>query len=281
MDEEKKYCYRYPHPAVTTDCVILTFHERQLKILLIKRGLAPFKGMWALPGGFIHIDESAEEGARRELEEETGLKCERVEQFHAFSDPDRDPRERVITIAFFALVKWENVVGGDDASEARWWVLDELPLLAFDHEKIVEAAIRHIRRLIRFEPIGFDLLSSYFSMADLQSVYEAISGCELDRRNFSKKMKHLGVLTPMEEVPQSCRSSQCIPEPQPECYCCESSECFDSNFDMDCKSMPAPAYSESTIDSTKKKNRKKTLKNLFQLNRKRYREIKDNEMFDF
>ena len=191
------FTYKYPHPAVTTDCVILTFHEDKLKILLIRRGIEPYKGQWALPGGFLRMDESAEEGAYRELQEETGVTGCRIKQFHTFSAPDRDPRERVITIAFYALMKWQKATGADDAEFADWIPVDRLPPLAFDHHDIIRQAMEAIRRDIFFEPVGFDLLNDIFSMPELQKVYEAILGREFDRRNFAKKMKHLNIL---EEV---------------------------------------------------------------------------------
>lgn len=188
------YTYRYPHPAVTTDCVIFTFHEDQLKVLLIRRGIEPFKGQWALPGGFMRIDESAEECAHRELREETGVTGCPIKQFHTFSRPDRDPRERVLTIAFYALVKWQEAKGADDAEFADWIPLDKLPDLAFDHAEIIQGALEAIRRDLFFEPVGFNLLNDLFSMPQLQTVYEAILKKSFDRRNFAKKMKHLGIL---------------------------------------------------------------------------------------
>ena len=130
-NEELKYHYKYPHPSVTTDCVIFGFDGLEMKILLIQRGGEPHKGKWAFPGGFLNMDESAEQGALRELEEETGMKNAYIRQFHAFSAPDRDPRERVITIAYYALVRIQEVKGGDDAADARWFALDEIPELAF------------------------------------------------------------------------------------------------------------------------------------------------------
>lgn len=191
---DELYSYRYPHPAVTTDCVIITFHEGMLKILLIRRGIEPFKGEWALPGGFLRMDESAEECAHRELREETGVTGCPIKQFHTFSRPDRDPRERVVTIAFYALVKWQEAVGADDAEYADWVPLSKLPPLAFDHAEIIRKAMETIRRDIFFEPVAFNLLNDLFSMPQLQTIYEAILGKRFDRRNFAKKMKHVGIL---------------------------------------------------------------------------------------
>ena len=194
------YTYKYPHPAVTTDCVIFGFDGTKLKILLIERGLEPYKGRWAFPGGFIKMEESAEEGALRELQEETGLTGAYIEQFHAFSDPDRDPRERVITIAYYALVRIQEVKGGDDAARAKWFPLDEVPQLAFDHDRILRDAVKELKERIHFEPIGFELLPEKFTMKDLQMLYEAILGVKFDRRNFSKKMMHYELLTQLDET---------------------------------------------------------------------------------
>jgi 8-oxo-dGTP diphosphatase len=198
--EENKYCYRYPHPAVTTDCVIFGFDGERLQVLLIERGIEPYKGRWAFPGGFLKMDETAEEGARRELKEETGLDSAYMEQFHTFSTPERDPRERVITIAYYALVKIQEVKGGDDAASARWFPLDEIPSLAFDHDYILRMATQRLREQIHFQPIGFELLPEKFTLKELQLLYEAILGINFDRRNFSKKMMHLESLTDLEET---------------------------------------------------------------------------------
>lgn len=198
--EENKYCYRYPHPAVTTDCVIFGFDGERLQVLLIERGIEPYKGKWAFPGGFLKMDETAEEGARRELKEETGLDGAYMEQFHTFSAPERDPRERVITIACYALVKIQEVKGGDDAASARWFPLDDIPSLAFDHDYILRMATQRLREQIHFQPIGFELLPEKFTLKELQLLYEAILGINFDRRNFSKKMMHLEILTDLEET---------------------------------------------------------------------------------
>ena len=169
--EEKKYCYKYPHPAVTTDCVIFGFDGSELQVLLIERGIEPFKGKWAFPGGFLNMDETAGEGAMRELKEETGLENAYIEQFNTYSEPGRDPRERVITIAHYALVRIQEVKGGDDAAKAQWFPIDEVPQLAFDHDKILRDAMRKLRERIHFEPIGFELLPEKFTMRELQILY--------------------------------------------------------------------------------------------------------------
>ena len=198
--EENKYCYKYPHPAVTTDCVIFGFNGERLQVLLIERGIEPFKGRWAFPGGFLKMNETAEEGTLRELKEETGLESAYIEQLHTFSAPNRDPRERVITIAYYALVKIQEVKGGDDAASAKWFPLDEIPPLAFDHDYILRMATQKLREQIHFQPIGFELLPEKFTIRELQSLYEAILGINFDRRNFAKKMLHLEILTELDET---------------------------------------------------------------------------------
>jgi 8-oxo-dGTP diphosphatase len=203
FSDSNEYCYRYPHPAVTTDCVIFGFDGIRLKVLLIQRGLDPFKGQWAFPGGFLQMDETAEEGAARELHEETGMTGAFIEQLQAFSSVKRDPRERVITIAFYALVKISEVRGGDDAAQARWFDIDNVPSLAFDHDMILRVATARLKEKIHFEPIGFELLPSIFTMTELQNLYEAILGVKFDRRNFYKKIISLRLLIP--ETPEGER----------------------------------------------------------------------------
>ena len=198
--EELQYHYKYPHPSVTTDCVIFGFDGTKLNVLLIERGIEPFKGRWAFPGGFLRMDEPAESGALRELREETGLKAAYIKQFHTFSDPNRDPRERVLTIAYYALVRMEEVKGGDDAASAAWFPLDEVPSLAFDHDLILRTALNELRRQIHFEPVGFELLPEKFTIKELQHLYEAILDVRFDRRNFYNKMRHLGILTQLDET---------------------------------------------------------------------------------
>ena len=198
--EDNKYCYKYPHPAVTTDCVICGFDGSELQVLLIERGIEPFKGKWAFPGGFLNMDETAGEGAMRELKEETGLENAYIEQFNTYSEPGRDPRERVITIAHYALVRIQEVKGGDDAAKAQWFPIDEVPQLAFDHDKILRDAMRKLRERIHFEPIGFELLPEKFTMRELQILYESILGVKFDRRNFAKKMMHYELLNQLDET---------------------------------------------------------------------------------
>ena len=190
----ENYTYNYPHPAVATDCVVLGFDGESLKVLLVERGVEPYKGAWALPGGFMRIDETAEQCARRELAEETGLDLSNLHQLGAFTAVHRDPRERVVSIAFYALARQRDVRGGNDAAKARWVEIDSLPPLAFDHDTILHEALLRLRRDIRFEPVGFGLLDESFTMPELQRLYEAILGRQFDRRNFNKKMLQAGVL---------------------------------------------------------------------------------------
>lgn len=191
---------------MTTDCVIFGFDGVSIKVLLVERGIEPYKGMWAFPGGFMKMDETAEECARRELEEETGLKSASVEQFHTFTSVNRDPRERVITVAHYALVRLSEVKGGDDAASAKWFSHDEIPSLAFDHDHILRLALKVLKERICFEPIGFELLPEVFTMTELQNLYEAILEVKFDRRNFYNKMLKLGILGEAEPRPKSAPS---------------------------------------------------------------------------
>ena len=196
------YTYKHPHPAVTTDCVIFGYDVTEgLSVLLVQRGLEPFQGHWAFPGGFMKIDEDADTGALRELLEETGLRPAAIEQFGTFTQVDRDPRERVITIAYFALVRKAEVQGGDDAAQARWFPVREVPPLAFDHDRILRVALGKLREKIHFEPVGFELLPEVFTMPQLQALYESILDVRFDRRNFAAKILKLGLLTEVGDRP--------------------------------------------------------------------------------
>lgn len=275
---EFPYQYKYGHMAVTTDCVIFTYEDWQLKVLLVRRGGEPFKGQWAFPGGFLRMDETAEEGARRELREETGLEPSAIGQLGVYSDVDRDPRERVITIAWYALVKPSKVVGGDDADEAAWFPVDSLPPLAFDHNKIFESAMERLRRDIHFQPVGFDLLDDEFTIPDLQRLYEAILGVKFDRRNFQRKILAAGILD--EAEPQEV-SYDAMMEPEP--VICEN------DLDGACPS-PAPRRFEDLFDRVDslpktactsgeprpRKGRQGRRGILFRLNRKKYEEMKED-----
>ena len=190
-----------PQPAlVTVDLVIFTIREGGLHVLLVERGIAPFVGRWALPGGFIR-NESLEEAAKRELEEETGVRDVYLEQLYTFGDLDRDPRGRVVTVAYYALIRSNGAppVGGTDAAKARWWPVSERPALAFDHDAILDYAVERLRAKLEYTTVGFQLLPRKFTLGQLQGVYEAILGRRLDKRNFRRKLGLLGVLTPLKE----------------------------------------------------------------------------------
>lgn len=217
--EELKYHYKYPRPCVTTDCVVFGFDGAKLNVLLIERGIEPYKGCWAFPGGFLNMDETALQGAKRELYEETGLKNAYIHQFHAFTEVNRDPRDRVITIAYYALVRISEVKAGDDAAKAEWFPLNKVPSLAFDHDKVLRVATQELRRQIHFEPIGFELLPEKFTMTQLQRLYEAILNVKFDRRNFCNKMLKIGILTQLEEtLPMSNKKEAFLYKFNPDSY---------------------------------------------------------------
>lgn len=197
-----EYKYKYPHPAVTVDCVVFGYCGDGLSVLLIERGIEPYKGEWALPGGFVKMDETVEQAARRELAEETNIKEIYLEQFHTFSDPDRDPRERVITVAFIGLVRPDevNVAAGDDAGNAMWFQENMLPPLAFDHRQIIRAAREYLSQRIKLEPVAFAMLNPQFAIDDLRRVYEAINGVTYDRRNFSRKLMQADMVEETDKV---------------------------------------------------------------------------------
>jgi len=180
--------YKYPHPALTTDIVIFTIRDKQLKLLLIMRGGEPCQGKCALPGGFIHLDEDLETGARRELAEETGISGVYLEQLYTFGAVKRDPRERVITVAYYALISSEKIVlqAATDAEAVGWFSMDDLPELAFDHQSIVDKAHQRLVAKLDYSTIAFQFMPSEFTLSELQEVYEIILREELDRRNFRK-----------------------------------------------------------------------------------------------
>ncbi|MFN3197238.1 MAG: NUDIX hydrolase [Bradymonadia bacterium] len=195
------YTYEYPRAALAVDCVVFGLDAAGLQVLLIERGLEPFKGQWALPGGFVRLDETLDEAARRELEEETGVKAVYLEQLYSFSGIERDPRERVISVAYYALVKLSDhaVHAATDANDAQWFAASELPDLAFDHDRIIDTALTRLRGKVRYQPVGFDLLPTKFTLTELQRLYEIILGRELDKRNFRKKINSMNLLEALDE----------------------------------------------------------------------------------
>ncbi|HRQ87372.1 MAG TPA: NUDIX domain-containing protein [Bacteroidia bacterium] len=194
------YTYEYPRPALTVDCVVFGFDGGDLQVLLIRRALEPFKDRWALPGGFVHLDETLDEAARRELEEETGLREVFLEQLHTFGAVDRDPRERVVSVAYYALVTPSAATAATDAAEADWFPVASVPPLAFDHADILAAALERLRDKLRREPVGFELLPAKFTLGQLQRLYEAVLGTALDKRNFRKKVLGYDLLVPLKET---------------------------------------------------------------------------------
>lgn len=195
------YTYEYPRPALTVDCIIFGLGENSLKVLLIQRTDEPFKGMWALPGGFVDINESIDEAARRELEEETGIKGLFMEQLYTFGDVNRDPRGRVVSVAYYALVNLSQyrVQAGSDARRAEWHEVSQVPPLAFDHKLIFETALKRLKGKVRYQPVGFELLPEKFALSQLQRVYELILNKELDKRNFRKKILGMDLLIELPE----------------------------------------------------------------------------------
>jgi 8-oxo-dGTP diphosphatase len=198
------YTYEYPRPALTLDCVVFGLDDNALQVLLIQRDLEPFAGSWALPGGFLRLDEQLEAGARRELAEEAGLHPPYLEQLCTIGTIGRDPRERVVTVAYFALVNIRDhaIRAATDARAAAWFAVDDLPTLAFDHEKIVATAHQRLRGKLSYCPIGFELLPPRFPLSQLQHVYETILERKLDRRNFRRKILSFGLVVETDEVQQ-------------------------------------------------------------------------------
>jgi 8-oxo-dGTP diphosphatase len=195
------YTYEYARPALSVDCVVFGLDDESLKVLLIERRFPPFDGRWAFPGGFVEIDETLEQAARRELQEETGIEMAYLEQLYTFGDVDRDPRERVVTVAWYALVKLRGyrVQAATDARQAAWFPVADHPPLAFDHERILAVACERLRGKVRYQPIGFELLPRKFTLRQLQHLYETILDRPLDKRNFRKKMLGMGLLKELDE----------------------------------------------------------------------------------
>ncbi|HSM56893.1 MAG TPA: NUDIX domain-containing protein [Candidatus Sulfomarinibacteraceae bacterium] len=186
----------YERPSVTVDVVIFSLIEDQLKVLLVKRKRWPFEGCWAIPGGFVNMDESLEDAAARELAEETGVRNVYMEQLYTFGEPDRDPRTRVITVAYFAIVPSDAVEheAGSDAAETGWFSVEDLPELAFDHDEILDYALTRLRYKLEYTMVGFELLPDVFTLSELQYAYELILGEPLDKRNFRRKILAADIL---------------------------------------------------------------------------------------
>jgi ADP-ribose pyrophosphatase YjhB (NUDIX family) len=196
------HTYEFARPALTVDVVVFALDDEDLQVMLIRRGLAPFAGQWALPGGFVRVEETLDEAASRELQEESGLEGIFLEQLYTFGAVDRDPRERVVTVAYYALVNLagHSVQASTDAVSAAWFPVGELPELAFDHARIVAAALSRLRGKLRYQPIGFELLPAKFTLSQLQRLYEIVLERPLDTRNFRKKILGMGLLIDLEET---------------------------------------------------------------------------------
>jgi len=196
------HTYEYPRPSLTVDAVVFGLDDEDLKVLLIQRDLPPFEGQWALPGGFVRIDETLEQAVKRELREETGLASVYLEQLFTFGDLDRDPRERTVTVAYYALVNLRDhrVQAATDARNAAWFAVEDVAKLAFDHVRILRRALERLRGKVRYQPIGFELLPDKFTLGQLQALYEKVLDRPLDKRNFRKKILGMGILVELDEI---------------------------------------------------------------------------------
>lgn len=189
---------------VAVDAVVFGYEQKQLFVLLIKRGVEPFKDFWALPGGLVKDNESLENAVQRELSEETGVSIDYLEQLYSFGAPQRDPRSRVVSVSYFGLVRPNHfkLNAATDAIEAKWFSIDELPELAFDHKEIFTKAIERLKAKINYQPIGFELLNDTFPFSDLEHLYQTILEQEIDRRNFRKKIMSYGLLIETDQIHQ-------------------------------------------------------------------------------
>ncbi len=192
----------YETPLVTVDIVLLTIEGGKLKVLLIRRKHAPFQHRWAIPGGFIRTGETLEEAAERRLFEETTVKGIYLQQLYAFGAPERDPRARVITVAYYALISSDRLQleARANAEDVGWFDIATLSELAFDHQSIVQSAWNSLRKHLKDSNVAFQLLPGKFTLTELQRVYELILGEKLDKRNFRKKILSLGILNETAET---------------------------------------------------------------------------------
>lgn len=192
---------KFERPSVTVDVILFTVKNDDLKVLLVKRDVEPFKDMWAIPGGFVRMEESLDEAAKRELLEETNVRDVYLEQLYTFGDPKRDPRTRVITVAYFALVNAEKfkLKASTDVKDVKWFSMFELPKLAFDHKKILDYALKRLRWKLEYTTVAFSLLLEKFTLTHLQNIYEIIFHKKLDKRNFRKKIKSLNLVKETSE----------------------------------------------------------------------------------
>ena len=201
---KRRYTYDYPKADNTVDAVVFGVDSdiQDLRVLCIKRAKKPFEGMYALPGGFIHLNESLETAVRRELKEETGITPAYLEQLYTFGTPKRDPRGRVISVAYLALVTMRDhrPTAASDALAVAWLHAGKLPKLAFDHDEVVDMALRRLKSKVRYTPVGFDLLPKEFALSEVHRLYEIVTGRSLDLSNFRKRMLATGVVVPTGET---------------------------------------------------------------------------------
>lgn len=194
------HTYSHARPALAVDCVVFGFEAASLKVLLVRREEAPYKGKYAFPGTFVHIDETLDDSAYRALSR-TGITRLYLEQLYTFGELERDARERVVTVAYYALVKPSDyrLIQGDASRNAEWFEVNKHPTLAFDHDAILKTAVERLRGKVSYQPIGFELLPDKFTLTQLQALYETILQETLDKRNFRKKILSMGLLVPLDE----------------------------------------------------------------------------------
>ena len=194
---DQTFSYPYPHPAVTTDVVVFSILDGRLSILLVRRANPPHQGEWALPGGFLNIDEDLDACAARELQEETGISGVYLEQLYTFGATDRDPRERVISVTYYALVPQDALTpvrAASDAADVGWHPFDRLPPLAFDHAEIIESAHSRLVAKLDYSTIAFQFMPQTFTLSELQAVYEVLLNQPIDKRNFRKRILSLDLI---------------------------------------------------------------------------------------
>ncbi|MBT7902338.1 NUDIX hydrolase [Candidatus Woesearchaeota archaeon] len=210
MLEEKEFLKtynpaEYNHPSVTVDVIIFSIQHDELKVLLVKRGEHPFIDCWAMPGGFVRINESLDEAAMRELSEETGVKNVYLEQLYSFGKVKRDPRTRVISVAYYALLGEDNLKDVNlrpttDVKGVEWHSVEDLPELAFDHKEILNYALQRLKYKFEYSTVGFQFLPERFTLTEIQKIYEIVYGRELDKRNFRKKLNQMAILKETNET---------------------------------------------------------------------------------
>ncbi len=206
MDNDFKFCYAYPRASITTDCVIFSFFDLNLHVLLIERAADPFKGYWAFPGGFLEMDETTLACAQRELHEETGLQDVVLTQLYTFSDVNRDPRGRTISVVYYGIadVRHRYPEAGDDAKRAVWYSVSELPPLAFDHRQVFERAFNELKFQMRLKPVFYPWLPQRFTMDDVLLFYNSVFDIQPVKASFEKQLLGCGLFSPLEDQHHYC-----------------------------------------------------------------------------